>query len=206
MSVLFFSGVALSGGEASGAATADLPDEPRWDVLRLDELPGGRLILQPGVADCVVACVAPGDEAAPPGAVELHRVSADGAESWVLLEAGVAARVNGDTVIGGIRTLHDRDELSLLGAGGRIWFSAEQRPRITWIEGGGELRCPRCRGGFEGPLACVVVCPGCGLTHHQSEELPCWTGFMPQDSYSTCAMCSCETDLEARLKWLPQMH
>ena len=42
-----------------------------------------------------------------------------------------------------------------------------------------------------------VSCPNCGVRHHQSAELRCWT-YAPG-----CAVCGWPTTLDARFRWVP---
>jgi hypothetical protein len=58
------------------------------------------------------------------------------------------------------------------------------------------MMCPRCRQRIEKETL-AVRCPQCGLWHHQSEELPCWTYS------STCAMCPQPSALDAGYQWTP---
>jgi hypothetical protein len=119
-------------------------------------------------------------------------------KTWVLLAREKAeVRVNGTRVLGGLRVLRDRDEIAV--GGSRLYFSTERLARVEPFAGPEErvVACPRCKQPME-PGTPSVCCPGCGLWHHQTEDLPCWT-------YSAvCSMCSQKTDLDAGFGWTPE--
>jgi len=57
--------------------------------------------------------------------------------------------------------------------------------------------CPRCTQVIAvGEQA--VRCPGCGLWHHGTEQLPCWTYG------ECCAVCSQPTGVDAGFQWTPE--
>jgi hypothetical protein len=127
----------------------------------------------------------------------LRRQGPDG-ESWLLL-AGPSCnvRVNGLPVALGARVLGDKDEV-LVGGAGRLFFSTERLVRVEefpGVEGGGS--CPRCKQAIS-PQCPAVRCPQCGVWHHQSDELPCWT-YSPR-----CALCDHPTELTAGFRWTPE--
>lgn len=117
-------------------------------------------------------------------------------QQWHLVtELRVRIRVNGLPLMTRIRTLRDRDQISL--AGTSAYFSTEERARRIPFPGADrKLFCARCRQELmTGSVA--VKCPQCGIWHHQSEELPCWT-------YAEhCGLCSQPTDLDAAYRWRP---
>jgi hypothetical protein len=118
-------------------------------------------------------------------------------ESWVLLcPAESGARVNGESVPLGLVVLSDRDELRLPGRPPRF-FSTETLARVEpfpeTLRGG---YCPRCKQTIDCGSA-AVRCPSCGLWHHASGDLPCWT-YAP-----TCAACAQDTDPDAGFRWTP---
>ncbi len=119
-------------------------------------------------------------------------------EVWVLLlREGTDLRVNGMPVLGGLRVLRDRDEIAV--GGSRLYFSTERLARVDPFPGIEErvVACPRCKQPIQ-PHTPSVRCPGCGLWHHQTEDLPCWT-------YSAvCSMCNQKTDLDAGFSWTPE--
>ena len=118
--------------------------------------------------------------------------------TWVLI-AGAASgvSVNGLHLATGIRVVSDRDEIHLPGAS-KVYFSTESLARVEEFSGSDQiLFCPRCKQEIE-TGAMAVKCPGCGVCHHQTEELNCW-------SYSeVCALCAHPTDLNAGFQWTPE--
>lgn len=138
-----------------------------------------------------------GDRCDDSAVVLMSRASDEGAGWAVIAAPGTDVRVNGLPLAGGIRLLEDRDEIRVAGAS--MFFSTETLPRIEAYGGGAEPKfCPRCRQEVA-PGAPAVRCPECGVWHHESEELPCW-------SYAeTCALCPQPTDLEtAGFRWSPE--
>jgi hypothetical protein len=125
------------------------------------------------------------------GDAELHDIGG----LWVLT-AAAAVRVNGTPVFGGLRALRDRDELRI----GRrhLFFSTEELPRVVAFAGAAEpVPCGRCRQ----PLAsgdASVRCR-CGVWHHQTDDLPCWTYA------SHCALCDQTTALDGSYRWSPAL-
>jgi hypothetical protein len=113
-------------------------------------------------------------------------------ESWVLTGA---ARVNGMPLLTGIHVLRDGDEVEVNGV--RAFFSAEVLAQVRPLLRGDELVfCPRCKQEITTQSA-AVQCPQCGVWHHQSDDLPCWT-------YSQrCALCDQPTALDAGYRWTP---
>jgi len=129
--------------------------------------------------------VAGGDDA------ELHDI----AGLWVLT-AAAAARVNGTPVFGGLRALRDRDEIRF---GARhLFFSTEELPRVVPFAGAAEpVPCGRCRQPLA-PGVASVRCR-CGVWHHQTDDLPCWTYA------SHCALCDQTTALDGSYRWSPAL-
>ncbi|MGH7560440.1 MAG: hypothetical protein ACRENB_05410 [Gemmatimonadales bacterium] len=119
---------------------------------------------------------------------------------WAMIAGGRdRVWVNGIEPLAGMQVLEDRDEV-LIAGGERIYFAADGLPRIESYSGAPEeLLCPRCRQPLEAG-APAVRCPRhrCGLWHHQSAGLPCWT-YSP-----TCAQCSHPTALAAAVRWQPE--
>jgi hypothetical protein len=117
--------------------------------------------------------------------------------SWTLLSGHDApVRVNGERVVSGLRSLRDRDEIRI--GSSRMFFSLETLACVDDFPGADSpLFCPRCRQQIqEGNEA--VRCPRCGVWHHQSSELPCWT-------YSaTCALCDQPSSFDAGFHWTPE--
>jgi hypothetical protein len=118
--------------------------------------------------------------------------------SWVLLakEDGDVF-INGSRLSLGIRVIADRDEIRVRDLA-TIYFSTESLPAVAQFPGAEKaLFCPRCRMKIEeGRLA--VRCPSCGVWHHQTDDLPCWTYA------EVCALCPQPTDLDAGFRWTPE--
>jgi len=135
-----------------------------------------------------------GDSLAIPPA-RLLRCTAAERESWVLV-GPPAVRVNGSPLDTGIRALRDRDEL--LAGGVRTFFSTEVLATVVpFPQSEKTTFCARCKLAITSG-APAVQCPQCGVWHHQSEELPCWT-YAPR-----CAMCDQPTALDAGFRWMPE--
>jgi hypothetical protein len=132
-----------------------------------------------------------------PRALILRGPSTD-TSGWLLVTTkGCRARVSGKSVATGIRRLVDRDEILLHGVG-RCYFSTETLARIEPLsEESATGCCPRCKQGMTAGEA-AVRCPGCGVWHHQSDELPCWTYA------ERCAICGGSTALDAGFSWTPE--
>lgn len=130
-------------------------------------------------------------------------------EEWILLSAvqrGAAVRCNGMPLPTGMRWLRDRDEI-LLPECEPVYFSRERISRVVPYPAHEKtVICPRCRQPVAGD---AVRCPNlhCGAWHHQSAELPCWTGYVDEGQpFATCALCSQPATLypEARFNWTPE--
>ena len=129
-----------------------------------------------------------------PSARLLRRTTAQ-REVWLLVGAP-AVRVNGIPLDAGIRVLRDRDELRT--GDDRRFFSVESLAVIAPFPGGERATfCPRCKLEIA-PDSPAVRCPQCGVWHHQSDELPCWT-------YAAhCMLCDHPTALDAGFRWTPE--
>ena len=119
-------------------------------------------------------------------------------ETWALLCPPQSdVRLNGLPVPLGLAVLADRDELRIPGESARF-FSTETLARVEACpDTAAHSFCPRCKQAIESGSA-AVRCPGCGLWHHSSDDLPCWS-YAP-----TCAGCSQETALNAGFRWTPE--
>lgn len=154
----------------------------------------GEWLPEPLDAEVVVL---PGEQVAPGDrAVVIVRAPGPRAESWVLMaQPGADVRINGDAAAEGLRVLADRDEIVVRGR--RCYFSTEQLARVvTCPARGTTLQCPRCRQAVEAGTE-AVRCPQCGVWHHQSTALPCWTYA------DTCALCPQPTGLSTGYRWMP---
>jgi len=136
-----------------------------------------------------------GGETALGASAGLLRATAPEGHRWVLL-AAPSVRVNGSPVAAGIVALRDRDEICADGR--RVFFSTESLAEVVPYPGGERTTfCPRCRLEIAaGTLA--VRCPHCGVWHHQSAELPCWTYA------ERCVQCDQRTALDAGYRWTPE--
>jgi len=122
----------------------------------------------------------------------------------VVLPRGVVARVNGRPVLGGLRVLEHKDEVTLGPL--RLFYSAESTPVVIVFqppEGARLPTCPLCRGPVRaGDQA--VQCPGCGRWFHQTNAADgkpaknCWT-YAP-----TCRFCNHPTALGGDAGWRPE--
>ena len=119
-------------------------------------------------------------------------------DAWVLLcEADSRVHINGEPVSAGVVVLADRDELRIPGQSPR-YFSTETTARVEpFPESPLGGCCPRCRQTIECGTP-AVRCPSCGLWHHASGDLPCWT-YAP-----ACAACAQDTSPDAGFRWTPE--
>lgn len=170
-------------------------DGGEWAALPLE---GEVYALSEGRPRRVEAC-ADGESCA---AVVLVRRegSARGARGgwFVVAEPGARVKVNGRPVSAGLRALSDRDELAVAGVG-LFYFSTETLAAVRTFAGAerGGAACPRCKQPLE-EGASAVRCPQCGVWHHQTDELPCWTYA------EVCALCPQPTALDAQFRWTPE--
>jgi hypothetical protein len=124
--------------------------------------------------------------------------TAEAERTWVLVAgSGTGVSVNGMPLVTGIRVVGDRDEIRVPGSGS-FYFSTETLARVEeFVAAEQTLFCPRCKQAIEAGAA-AVKCPGCGVWHHQTEDLNCWT-------YSDiCALCTNKTDLNGSFRWTPE--
>lgn len=130
------------------------------------------------------------------GEANLVRLGETTPVRWLLLASPRArVSVNGLPVLAGARVLGDRDEIRTRTH--RFFFSEESLARIE-AHAGEPAPCPRCKLPIETDQP-AVVCPACGVSHHQTEDLPCWT-YAPH----CAAGCSQSTDMQASLRWTPE--
>jgi hypothetical protein len=130
--------------------------------------------------------------------IRLRRVGAGQDARWVMV-AGPTDRVlmNGAPAVLGLSVLMDRDEIRLPD-GRQFFFSSEMLVSIEPFPATG-IRgfCPRCKQVIA-PGSPAVRCPACGLWHHASDDLPCWTYGLH------CAACPQDTALDAGFQWTPE--
>ena len=122
----------------------------------------------------------------------------------LLSDSSSGVQVNATPIQLGIRVLSHRDEIFLTGGASdfpsRFYFSTERLAHVEPFPGtDGSAICGRCKQPIErGDLA--VRCPSanCGIWHHQTEHLGCWT-------YSDhCALCPTPTALDSGFRWTPE--
>lgn len=158
-----------------------------WSVFRLG---AGRCLLT-GEAAVPVEPVGGASE----GGVVLLPV---GDSAWLLLASRQSnVRINAVPLPLGLRLLSDRDEIQTAW-GHHSFYSTEELAEAKSFPGAAQPAfCPRCRQEIERHSR-AVRCPGCGIWHHATDSLPCW-------SYSeTCALCSQTTALDAGFRWTPE--
>lgn len=169
-----------------------------WDALALD---AARYQL----ADANPPAIATDDaeRALREGALLVRANRVDGpaepdGETWVALAGDRARlRINGEPLALGIAVLRHRDELRL-GGDAPFYFSTERPAEVQVYPHDDAPRCPRCAQAIGRDEPCVR-CPGCGVRHHQREDRPCWT-YAP-----SCALCDQPTELDAGLRWTPEV-
>ncbi len=122
----------------------------------------------------------------------------DGRDSWALIATPWHVRLNGVMNAPGLRALQDRDEIRI-GGFEKFYFSME---RLAVVEpcppSERALACPRCRQPIE-PGVEAVCCPGCGVWHHETAALPCWTYA------ERCALCPQDSSLDVGYQWTPEL-
>ena len=143
--------------------------------------------------------------AASPARALLIRQQTNQGADWVFAGAPEAPlRVNGRPVPIGMRVLRDRDALSVDGGSHWYFFSTERLAQMQPFEetpGAPPPLCPRCKCPV-GDGTPSVRCPACGVVHHQTDDLPCWTGY-EDERFETCATCDQPATLAAEYRWSP---
>ncbi|HSB08829.1 MAG TPA: hypothetical protein VLM38_04920 [Blastocatellia bacterium] len=167
-------------------------ESDRWAVLPLDHdayslnaRPPRPVLRQLGDGDALVD-------------VLLVRTHVSGGDSWVLIaSAGPKVTVNGIPLATGIRVVSDQDKIRVPNIDD-VYFSSESLARVSGFPGLDQISfCPRCKQEIE-KSASAVRCPSCGVWHHQTEELNCWTYA------DMCALCTQLTDLSNGFRWTPE--
>lgn len=155
--------------EQAAFALTSCPPQPIVALSGARGLPASVLLLRTGATEC----------------------------TWVLIASpGAEVRVNGMPMAAGIRVLADRDEIRVSSAS--YYLSIESLARVDELPASDQtLFCPRCKQEIDKGAA-AVRCPGCGVWHHQTEELNCWT-------YSdVCALCAHPTEMNGSFRWTPE--
>jgi hypothetical protein len=166
----------------------------RWAMQALDAdgygLPGERPVCLPSLSE----------DAAGPCGIAVRRIDDPSGVQWVLLvRPGTHVSINGMPLRVGAAVLDNRDEVRT--PDGRvIFFSTETLARVEPFPADGRrMFCPRCKQQInDGDSA--VKCPGpdCGLWHHESADMPCW-------SYcAECSGCAQQTALDTGFRWTPE--
>ncbi len=121
-----------------------------------------------------------------------------GGAAWTLIVGrGAHVLINGSPASLGLVALLDRDELRLA-RGGPLFFSTETLAQVSPFPASGSRGfCPRCKQPIDAGTP-AVRCPGCGLWHHASDDLPCWTYG------AQCSACPQETAVDAGFRWTPE--
>ena len=167
-------------------------ESERWAVLPLDD-------------DCISLNARPpkrvlgrlgGSEALMDVLLVRTRVAEVG--PWVLIaRADSGVSVNGIPLATGIRVVSDQDRIRVPSADD-VYFSSESLARVEDFPGLDQISfCPRCKQEIE-RSARAVRCPACGVWHHQTDVLNCWTYA------EVCALCTQPTDLNTGFRWTPE--
>lgn len=171
-------------------------------------LTGASLALN-GVSLSPRAAPAADGEATPIPSVRLLAIEeAEGQpHQWALLaDRGAELHVNGLRLPAALAVLRDRDQIRAVD-GATVFFSTETLPVMEPFAGADHaVICPRCKQPIsKGDPA--VRCPGCGIWHHQSEEKPCWLGYVADgEGFNSCALCDYSVALfpDADFRWTPE--
>jgi hypothetical protein len=160
----------------------------RWAVVVLE--PSGLTL------DDRVLCRRDRAAAPIPPFIRLAPAGDDDRDGWIALAPRGVLRVNGSRVASGLCVLRHRDQISVPGFEA-VYFSTERPASIEPCPASERpLKCPRCQQEI-GAATPAVCCPACGVWHHESSELHCWTYA------ESCALCPHPTDLDAGFQWTP---
>lgn len=133
-----------------------------------------------------------------PSDVRFVKTATDNQENWVVVaghESDIA--INGFPLLLGICVLRDRDEIRW-SPEDFAFFSSEELASVTDLpQGSQKIFCPRCKQEIMVGTP-AVRCPRCGIWHHQSEDLPCYTYA------ETCATCTHKASLDSGYEWIPE--
>jgi DNA-directed RNA polymerase subunit RPC12/RpoP len=145
----------------------------------------------------LIDALGPSPACRPSSDVRFLKTQIDNQESWVVLAGhGADVTVNGIPLLVGICVLRDRDEIRW-SRDGFAFFSSEELAAVADLpQGDRKIMCPRCKQEIM-PGTPAVRCPRCGVWHHQSEQLPCYTYA------ENCATCTRKTGLDG-YEWTPE--
>ena len=137
-------------------------------------------------------------EAGEGGHPTVWSLDAGGGEAWALFATPAHhALVNGIPVEAGMRVLSDRDEIAVRDRAG-LFFATERLAALGSLPAESRaVGCARCRQPIA-PGSAAVCCPRCGLWHHETDSLPCWS-HLPE-----CGMCPQPTPLDGTYRWTPE--
>jgi hypothetical protein len=129
-----------------------------------------------------------------------HQASTE--DTWALVAAPDGRTfVNGRALTLGLCVLRDKDEIRVDG-GAAGFFSTERLAVMELFAGSASPTvCPRCRRPIRQGEA-IVRCPRCRVAHHQTQDLPCWTGY-DDKPFDTCAMNDHAARLGGDFEWSP---
>jgi Zn finger protein HypA/HybF involved in hydrogenase expression len=115
----------------------------------------------------------------------------------LIASAETEVAVNGMPLVAGLRVLVNKDEIHVSSMDS-YYFSAERLARVEkFPDAHQSLFCPRCKQEISSGVV-AVRCPACGVWHHETDELNCWT-------YSDgCAMCGHSTEMNGTFRWTPE--
>ena len=132
--------------------------------------------------------------------VVLQRVDDPSGTLWVVVARREAQPlINGVPSRLGLTVLDDRDEIRVPGVP-PMFFSTEVLPTVQPLPEAATLgHCPRCQQTLVAGHA-AVRCPQCGLWHHETVDLPCWT-YQPRCANPACPQA---TALDAGFSWTPE--
>ena len=184
---------------AGGAGSGDA----RWGVVSLDASTDALWLTGDPMRP-----VAPLVGSPTAGGAYLMRHNRQGGGATWTLYAGPAAKiaVNGTSLPMGMRTLRDRDSITIDGVCHMV-YTAASTPRVRPFplippddDNDTKVFCPRCGDPLETDQL-AVLCPHCGVWHHEdaSIERECWT-YGP-----TCVGCDTQgTTLDGEPAWTPE--
>ncbi len=151
-----------------------------------------RSLLSGLVEGCPAADVAPAD------VFLMQAGDEEGTAEWAIIAAQECGlTVNGIPLLLGIRVLANRDEIRW-STDGFAFYSTEEPAAVASLpQADQKIFCPRCKQEIA-PETPAVRCPRCGIWHHQSEQLPCYTYA------DRCATCTRRTSLDGNYDWTPE--
>ena len=133
-----------------------------------------------------------------PSGIHFLNTTTDNQENWVVVAGhGSGITINGVPLLIGIHVLRNRDEIRWSREGFGFFSSEELASVVDMPAGDRTMVCPRCKQEIL-PGTPALRCPRCGIWHHQSEQLPCYTYA------ENCATCTRKTSLDGGYDWIPE--